>query len=328
MPSATSRAGTWRRSRGCSMPPSARAHPSSSASTASSSADRIVGPGQNHAGARTTAVIPADHYSEIVVGHVGNDRNNVGPIVRVQASGPTIDSHYLWWASLTTGVNGLFRIDANGTTFIDTRIVGTSPVVDGDRLRLIARGQVIYGIKNGVRDFIYNTGPDTTKYPTGTTGILAFPTGPALTDAMIASWSSGAAPVSSGTWTSSTFAGTENPLDEGDRWYPLPTYAGFRKAGGIRGGGRSCHRPGWGSQRLGRLEHHAPCEAVFRGHAGFSAQWRRRADRPNRPQQPRADGMAAVPLGRQAGIFRDLQDEPGWEFHRRSIFYRHHRHRR
>jgi len=195
--------------------------------------DRIVGPDQNHAGARTTAVIPADHYSEIVVGHVGNDRNNVGPIVRVQTSGPTIDSHYLWWASLTTGVNGLFRIDANGTTFIHPRIVGTSPVVDGDRLRLIARGQVIYGIKNGVRDFIYNTGPDTTKYPTGTTGILAFPTGPALTDAMIASWSSGAAPVSSGTWTSSTFAGTENPLDEGDRWYPLPTYSGFRKAGSL-----------------------------------------------------------------------------------------------
>ena len=195
--------------------------------------DRIVGPAQNHAGARTTAVIPADHYSEIVVGHVGNDRNNVGPIVRVQTSGPTIDSHYLWWASLTNGVNNLYRIDANGTTFINTRIIATSPVVDGNRLRLIARGQVIYGIKNGMRDFIYNTGPDTTKYPTGTTGMLAFPTGPALTDAMIASWSSGPAPVSSGTWTSSTFAGTENPLDEGDRWYPLPTYSGFSKAGGL-----------------------------------------------------------------------------------------------
>src|SRR5205814_3975597 len=28
--------------------------------------DRIVGPGQNHAGARTTAIMPSDHYSEIV----------------------------------------------------------------------------------------------------------------------------------------------------------------------------------------------------------------------------------------------------------------------
>src|SRR2546428_6299869 len=54
----------------------------------------------------------------------------------------------------------------------------------------------------------------------------------AVTDAKIASWASGAAPVSLGTWTSSTFAGTENPLDEGDRWYPLPSYSGFRKAGG------------------------------------------------------------------------------------------------
>src|SRR3989454_9096085 len=37
-----------------------------------------------HGGARTTAVVPADHYSEIVVGHVGSDNgpagccNNVG----------------------------------------------------------------------------------------------------------------------------------------------------------------------------------------------------------------------------------------------------------
>src|SRR5207245_2610585 len=38
------------------------------------------------AGARTTAAVPDDHYSEIVVGHVGSNINNVGPIVRVQAS--------------------------------------------------------------------------------------------------------------------------------------------------------------------------------------------------------------------------------------------------
>src|SRR2546422_7748758 len=38
----------------------------------------------NHAGARTTAVVPADQYSEIVVGHVGSQYSNVGPIVRVQ----------------------------------------------------------------------------------------------------------------------------------------------------------------------------------------------------------------------------------------------------
>jgi hypothetical protein len=195
----------------------------------------------NHAGARTTAVLPADHYSEIVVGHIGSTTNNVGPIVRVQTSGPSIDSHYLWWASLTNGTNGLYRIDANGTTYTANRIMPTSPVVDGDRLRLIARGSVIYGIKNGVRDFMYNTGPDATKYSTGTAGMLAYAGDGVLTDSMIASWSAGTAPASSGTWASSTFLGIENPLDEGDRWYPLPGYSGFRKAGGFAIGRDSVH---------------------------------------------------------------------------------------
>jgi hypothetical protein len=113
-------------------------------------------------------------------------------------------------------------------------VVATSPVVDGDRLRLVARGLVIYGIKNGVRDFIYNTGPDATKISGGTAGMLAFTANSSLTDATIASWSSGAADVSSGTQDSSSFSGVEeNPLDEGDRWYPLPGYSGFRKAGGL-----------------------------------------------------------------------------------------------
>jgi hypothetical protein len=197
--------------------------------------DRLIS--ANHAGARTTAVLPADHYSEIVVGHVGNiinHVNNVGPTVRVQASGASVDSHYLWWASGTNGVNNLYRIDANGVTYTANPIIPTSPVVDGDRLRLIARGPLIYGIKNGVRDFIYNTGPDATKYSTGTAGMLAYadPSG-AMTEAEIVSWSAGAAPASSGAWDSSTFTGIEDPLDEGDRWYPLPGYSGFKKVGGL-----------------------------------------------------------------------------------------------
>src|SRR2546427_5707896 len=203
----------------------------------------------NHAGARTTAVLPADHYSEIVVGHIGinsgpNDCcNDVGPLVRVQASGPAIDSHYLWWAGANLNHccnNALYPVDANGTTYSVNQIKKTSPGVARDRLRLIARGQVIYGIKNGVRDFIYNTGPDSTKYSTGTAGMLAYASS-AVTDAKIASWASGAAPVSLGTWTSSTFAGTENPLDEGDRWYPLPGYSGFKKMGGLAIGLDSVH---------------------------------------------------------------------------------------
>src|SRR5712671_765413 len=189
-----------------------------------------------HAGARTTAPLPGDHYSEIVVGHLGTQpvNNNVGPIVRVQTSGPSVDSHYLWWAGPANGVNNLYRIDANGTSFTASTLLPTSPVTDGDRLRLIARGQVIYGIRNGTREFIYNTGPDGRTLSAGAAGILAFASGPALTDASIASWSAGAANASSsGAWASSTFAGVENPLDEGDRWYPLPGYAGFRKAGGF-----------------------------------------------------------------------------------------------
>ncbi len=189
-----------------------------------------------HAGARTTAPLPEDHYSEIVVGHLGTQpvNNNVGPMVRVQTSGPSIDSHYLWWAGPTNGVNNLYRIDANGTSFTASPLLPTSPVADGDRLRLIARGQIIYGIRNGTREFIYNTGPDGRTLSSGAAGILAFASGPALTDASIASWSAGAANTSSsGAWASSTFAGVENPLDEGDRWYPLPGYAGFRKAGGF-----------------------------------------------------------------------------------------------
>lgn len=191
----------------------------------------------NHAVSRTTTVVPSDHYSEIVVGHIGTTSNNVGPIARVQTTGAATDSLYLWWASIANGANFLYRLDANipdatrGTTYTANALTPTSPVVDGDRLRLITRGQVIYGLKNGVRDFIYNTGTDTTKYTGGTTGIMAYADG-AVSNAIIASWSTGPAPASSGTFASSSFSGTQNPLDESDTWYPLPGYSGFRKAGG------------------------------------------------------------------------------------------------
>jgi len=187
----------------------------------------------DHAGARTTAVLPADHYSEIVVGNLGTSLSNVGPTVRVQAAGAAVDSHYLWWASLPNGLNNLYRIDANGTSYAADPLMPTSAVAQGDRLRLIARGPVIYGIKNGVRDFIYNTGPNATRYAGGTSGILAFTGDASLNDATIASWSAGGAPASSGTRDSSLFLGAEDPLDEGDRWYPLPGYSGFKKAGGL-----------------------------------------------------------------------------------------------
>ena len=192
------------------------------------------GPNNNHAGVRTTAAIPDDHYSEIVVGHVGNRLSYVGPFVRVQTSGAALDSMYLWWGSQATGENNfLYRMDANGTSYRAASILPHSPIADGDRLRLIARGPVIYGLKNGVREFIYNTGRDGLRYTGGTAGLLAFIPSTTLTDAVISSWSAGAAPVSSGVWASSTFTGAENPLDEGDRWYPLPGYSGFRKAGGL-----------------------------------------------------------------------------------------------
>jgi hypothetical protein len=165
-----------------------------------------------------------DHYSEIVVGHVGNNLSYVGPFVRAQTSGPALDSNYLWWWSSAGGANNyLYRIDADGTTYHAISIVQHSAVADGDRIRLVARGPVLYGIRNGVREFIYNTAHDPIQYSGGTAGMLAYVPNSTLTDATIASWSGGAAPASSGTWASSTFAGAEDPLDEGDRWYPLPS---------------------------------------------------------------------------------------------------------
>ena len=58
---------------------------------------------------------------------------------------------------------------------------------------------------------------------------------------VVASWSTGAAPVSSGSWVSTNFAGTEDPLDEGDRWYPLPGYSGFKKQDGLAIGETADH---------------------------------------------------------------------------------------
>jgi chitodextrinase len=186
-----------------------------------------------HAGAHTTAAVPADQYSEIVVGNVAGPQDNVGPIVRVQTSGPSVDSHYLWWASTTAGVNGLYRIDATGTSYTYEKVITTSGVVNGDTLRLIARGPVLYGLKNGKLEFMYNPEAASFHYPTGSTGVLAYDGDGFLTNAKIASWSTGAAPVSSGRWASTNFAGTEDPLDEGDRWYPLPGYLGFSKQNGL-----------------------------------------------------------------------------------------------
>src|SRR5216684_827186 len=204
-------------------------------------ASAAIGPGTNHAGARTTAAVPNDHYSEIVVGNVIAG-SKVGPVVRYQLSGPTHDSHYLWWVSPQTDINNnLYRIDANGTTYTPAAILGVSGVVAGDRLRLIARGPVLYGYKNGVREFIYHTGQDGIRYLTGTTGILEFPNvGSGVGAATIASWSTDAAPASVGDWDSSKFAGTaESPLNENDGWYPIPgtqPNAGIAKSGGLARG--------------------------------------------------------------------------------------------
>jgi hypothetical protein len=196
----------------------------------------------NHASARTTAAVPADHYSEIVVQHLGSRWDSVGPMVRVQPAGAAIDSHYLWFGGLVQGqTNGLYRIDANGTSYTGTPLMATPPVVVGDTMRFIARGPVIYGLRNGVRVFIYNTGANPVRYSTGTSGIQAYAGNNDVTGARIGSWSTGAAPVSAGTRDSSTFNGTEDPLDEGDRWYPLPGYQGFRKAGGVVIGKDSGH---------------------------------------------------------------------------------------
>jgi len=213
-------------------------------------ANRYSAAHANHAGARTTVAVPTDHYSEIVVGHVAPNGSYVGPFVRVQTSGPSIDSGYLWWGTqgAANSTQWAYRMDANGTSYTASPLIQHPPFVDGDRVRLIARGSVLYGIRNGVREFIYNTSMDPIRLSAGTAGMLAFVPTATLTDAIIASWSTGAAPASSGAWASSTFAGTENPLDEGDRWYPMQgqagtnhAYSGFKKAGGLAIGLDAAH---------------------------------------------------------------------------------------
>src|SRR5260370_16194001 len=93
-------------------------------------------------------------------------------------------------------------------------------------------------MRDGVREFIQNTGQDRDfnnnldRFDTGTAGMLAYVPGPPVTDATIASWSTGAAPTSSGVWASSNFAGVEDPLDEGAPCNPFPPYTGSRKPGG------------------------------------------------------------------------------------------------
>jgi len=196
--------------------------------------DRFDGTHGNHAVARTTAPVPNNQYSEIVVGHIGTQFSYVGVSVRIQTSGSALDSLYMYWGSLSGGSNNfLYQIVANGTSYGARSIVPHSALQDGDRIRLVARGPVLYGIKNGVREFIFNTGPDPVRYDTGTTGMLAYVPDNPVTNATIASWSTGPAPASSGIWASSNFAGVEDPLDEADRWFPLPGYQGFKKAGGF-----------------------------------------------------------------------------------------------
>jgi hypothetical protein len=203
-------------------------------------ASRAVGPGHNHAGARIAAAVPNDHYSEIVVGRVVAG-SKVGPVVRCQPSGPSMDSHYVWWVSPRGDANNyLYRVDANGSSYTSSALLGVSGAVNDDRLRLIARGPLIYGVKNGVREFIYNTGQDPIMYSAGTTGIVVFPSvANGVRSATIASWSTGAVSSSSATSDFSAFVGTESPLDENDRWYPVSGAnpgAGFIKRGGLARG--------------------------------------------------------------------------------------------
>ena len=177
----------------------------------------------DHSGARTTTPMPADQYSEIVVGAVDAIQGNVGPIVRVQTGVGTLDSHYLWWVGAAN--QALYRVDANGSAYAASLLaVVTTAAVPGDTCRLIARGGSIYGTINGTRVvFAWDT-----TYASGQTGILAFP-GTATTTSRIDSWNAGDQPAlsagsGSGVWDSSTFAGAnetqQSGIDEGGRWYP------------------------------------------------------------------------------------------------------------
>ena len=196
----------------------------------------------DHGGARTTTPMPADQFSEIVVGAIDPSQGNVGPIARVQASGGTRDSHYLWWVGPAN--HALYRVDANGATYGASLLANTSiqSAVAGDVCRLIARNAAIYGTLNGRRAFFVW---DST-YAGGQTGILAFPS--TLTANEITAWQAGSVPAlatGSGSWDSSTFTGTDETsqggLDESDRWYVPDNVPPLWKIGAVIKGSDSAN---------------------------------------------------------------------------------------
>src|SRR5262249_58789766 len=134
-------------------------------------------------------------YAEMVIPHRGSNADNLGPPARGQAAGGAVASHSLWWASRQDGVNTLYRIDADGSHYSATPLIASSAVTDGDRLRLIARGPVVYGLKNGVREFIYNTGPDRTRQDGGGGGGPGWAGGGTPDGAGGGGWVGGAAAV-------------------------------------------------------------------------------------------------------------------------------------
>lgn len=197
----------------------------------------------DHAGARTTTQMPADQYSEVVVGAVDATQGNVGPIVRVQASGVDLDSHYLWWVGAAN--KALYRIDADGASYNAVGLtVAVTAAVAGDTCRLSARGAALYGTINGRRVIF---GWDTT-YASGQAGLLIFQTSPPTT---IDSWAAGEQPpLASGSginvWDASGFTGADeveqSGIDENDRWYPPDVTSAIGpvwRAGGVAAGSQS-----------------------------------------------------------------------------------------
>ena len=72
----------------------------------------------NHAVSRTTAVIPINHYSEIVVGHIGTTANNVGPLLAFRSLDPV----------QTVAISGGPALLAEATSFIAWTLMSpTSP---------------------------------------------------------------------------------------------------------------------------------------------------------------------------------------------------------
>src|SRR5437660_2111712 len=121
-----------------------------------------------HASGRCTKPVYKNHWSEMTLGALVAGTSNIGVLVAIQPSGPTIDSCYLAW--LTAANANVFRLDMNGTTYTATQIINGAACGQGDVGRISIVDGRIFLHKNKA---LVGHAADAT-YTNGYAGILYF----------------------------------------------------------------------------------------------------------------------------------------------------------